>query len=179
MGNTQIMVIKIFWDWAIYWAVPCLIFTNHGFTDLKKLKELFVSEKSLGRKFGVLNKNIQDLFLDWLPHEHELFSNRYIDPLDLSYLKAFQQGIDIIHDSDKLIPKVAENIVILEKVAAEIYRLVSNQVNGTPLDIKVDPYKISLKTPYNAANHSDGYDVDESVKMDVAKTWFYKQSVLA
>ncbi|MEI9910607.1 MAG: hypothetical protein WDO71_13585 [Bacteroidota bacterium] len=22
MGNTQIMVIKIFWDWASYWAVP-------------------------------------------------------------------------------------------------------------------------------------------------------------
>ena len=41
MGNSQIMVIKIFWDWAIYWSVPCVLFTNKGFTDLKVLKECY------------------------------------------------------------------------------------------------------------------------------------------
>ena len=49
----------------------------------------FVSEKSLGRKFGKLNKAVQDLFIDWLPYEKAIFENRYIDPLDLNYLKSF------------------------------------------------------------------------------------------
>lgn len=174
MGNTQIMVFKIFWDWAIYWSVPCLLFTNKAFTDLKVLKELFVSEKSLGRKFGKLNKTVQDLFLDWLPHETTIFENRYIDPLDLNYLKSFQRGIDEIHAPDAIVPKVAENIVVLEKVAAELFRLISHQVNKTPLNILVDPYLITLKVPYNMAEHSKGFPVDEAIKMDVAKCGFMK-----
>jgi hypothetical protein len=180
MGNTQIMVFKIFWDWAIYWSVPCLLFTNHGFTDLKVLKELFVSEQSLGRKFGVLNKAVQDLFLDWLPHEKAIFENRYIDPLDLNYLGNFQRGIDTMQGgADKLVAKVAENMAVLEQVAASLFRLVSHQVNGTSLDIKVDPYKINLKTPYNASEHANGLLPDEAITMDVEKMWFYKKEALA
>lgn len=179
MGNTQIMVFKIFWDWAIYWSVPCLLFTNHGFTDLKVLKALFMSDDSIGRKFGKLNKTVQDMFLDWLPHEHATFENRYIDPLDLNYLKAFQTGIDEVHGTASVVNKVAENMVVLEKVAAELYRLISHQVNGTSLNIKVDPFKIDVKKPYNAADHANGLLVDEAIKMDVAKMWFYEDAVLA
>jgi len=179
MGNTQIMVFKIFWDWAIYWSVPCLVFTNHGFTDLKVLKDLFVSEKSLGRKFGKLNKAVQDLFIDWLPFEKAMFENRYIDPLDLNYLKSFQQGIDEMHGTNAIVPKVAGNMLILEKVAAELFRLISHQVNNTPVDIVVDPYLISLKTPYNSAEHCNGLLVDEAIKTDVVKMWFYEEVVIA
>ena len=143
------------------------------------MKELFVSEKSLGRKFGKLNKAVQDLFIDWLPHEKAIFENRYIDPLDLNYLKSFQRGIDEMHGTATIVNKVAENMIVLEQVAAELYRLISHQVNGTPLDIKVDPYFIDLKKAYNAADHSNGLDVDEAIKTDVAKMWFYTDAVLA
>lgn len=173
MGNTQIMVFKIFWDWAIYWSVPCLLFTNHGFTDLKILKELFVAENSLGRKFGRLNKTVQDLFIDWLPHEKAIFENRYIDPLDLNYLKSFQRGIDEIHGKDAIVSKVAENMIVLEKVAAEMFRLISHQVNNTPEDIIVNPYKINLKALYNASEHENGLMIDDEIKADVSKMWFY------
>ncbi len=174
MGNTQIMVFKIFWDWAIYWSVPCLLFTNNGFTDLKILKELFVSEKSLGRKFGVLNKNVQDMFLDWLPHEHQIFENKYIDPLDLNYLKDFQRGIDHLHaNADQIIAKVADNMTLLEQVAASMFRLVSNQVHGTSLSLKTDPYKMSLKELYHEADHVNSVEPDANIIQDVAKMWFY------
>ena len=154
------------------------MFTNHGFTDLKVLKELFVSEKSLGRKFGKLNKAVQDLFIDWLPHEKAIFENRYIDPLDLDYLKQFQTGIDEIHRPSAIIKKVAENMIILEKVAAELFRLISHQVNNTSLDVTVDPYLMALNAPYNAHEHSNGLGVDEAIKLDVAKMWFYPNPVL-
>lgn len=178
MGSSQIMVVKIFWDWAIYWSVPCLLFTNHGFTDLKVLKELFVSENSLGRKFGKLNKAVQDLFLDWLPHESTIFENKYIDPLDLNYLKKFQRGIDENHGTNTIVSVVAKNIEVLELVAAEVYRLVSHKVNGTALDIKVDPYMMDLKIPYDSSNHVNGKEVDEAIKLDVAKTWFHSEDLV-
>jgi len=99
--------------------------------------------------------------------------------LDLDYLKSFQRGIDEMHDPGIIVNKVAENMVVLEKVAAEMFRLISHQVNNTPLDIIVDPYLISLKTPYNASEHTNGLSVDETIKMDVVKMWFYPTPVLA
>ncbi len=176
MGNTQIMVFKIFWDWAIYWSVPCLLFTNKGFTDLKVLKELFVSEKSLGKKFGLLNKRVQDLFLQWLPYENKIFSNRYIDPVDLDYLKAFQVGIEKQYNTNSLLAKVAENIGLLEHIAAELFRRISHEVKGTPLDIKVNPYTISLTEEVDTTSENALSRKPEIIN-DVAKMWFYESLV--
>nr|MDQ3048906.1 hypothetical protein [Bacteroidota bacterium] len=173
MGNTQIMVFKIFWDWAIYWSVPCLLFTNKGFTDLKLLKELFVSENSLGQKFGMLNKRVQDMFIEWMPYEDQIFSDKYIDPLDLAYLKSFQQGLETKYESKDLLAKVASNMVILEQVAAEMFRLVSMQAKGTPADMKVDPYTISLSEKVDSESDS-ALAVDPAIQKEVSKMWFYK-----
>jgi flavin-dependent dehydrogenase len=178
MGNTQIMVIKIFWDWATYWSVPALLFTNKAFTDIRMLKELFSSANGLGRKFGMLNKTMQDLFLEWQPHENEIFSQRYIDPFDLELLRGFQQGIDVQHEPGKLLQKVAENMALLEKFAAEIFRHVSAQVKGTSMDIKVDPYKIMLDVDNklgSPAESENGVGVDLSIRKDVDTMWFYNK----
>jgi len=172
MGSSQIMVMKIFWDWAIYWSVPCLLFTNKGFTDLKVLKELFVSEDSVGRKFQNLNKCMQDLFLEWLPYENKIFQKRYIDPLDLDYLKKFQQGMEMQHTTKDLLQKIKNNVAILEQVAAEVFRLVSNEVNKTPLDMKVNPYTLSLKNKVDTTSEN-ALPIDLAIAADVAKMWFY------
>ena len=47
-GLTQTMLLKIYWDWLVYWSVPTLIFTNNGFTNITILKELFASQKKVG-----------------------------------------------------------------------------------------------------------------------------------
>jgi flavin-dependent dehydrogenase len=180
MGNTQIMVIKIFWDWAIYWSVPALLFTNRAFTDIKILKELFSTPESIGRKFGLLNKRMQDLFLEWMPHDTQIFSNRYIDPLDLNYLREFQQGIEKQHGKDELLKKIRANMDILEKVAAEIFRHVSFQVKGTSLDMKVDPYNIALDLDNtNTAVHENGIGPDPVITSDVETMWFYSKKQTA
>jgi flavin-dependent dehydrogenase len=181
MGNTQIMVIKIFWDWATYWSVPTLLFTNKAFTNLSLLKEFFASANGWGRKFGELNRCMQDLFLDWAPHDKEIFSNRYIDPYDLKYMRNFQLGIDIKYEPAQLVQKIAQNMKILEQVASAIFRLVSSQVNGTPVNMKVDPYKISLKEEVSEKPieiESDD-NIDPEILKDVDLTWFYRKTEFA
>lgn len=175
MGCTQIMVVKIFWDWATYWSVPALLFTNKAFTDIKKLKELFSTPTGLGRKFGALNKSMQDLFLEWAPYDTEIFSNRYIDPFDLKLLREFQQGIDVQHEPDKLIDKIGANMQILEKLAAEIFRHVSSQVNDTPLDMEVDPYNMRLDLKNSVAVNGNAAAIDADITKDVEVMWFYKK----
>ncbi len=179
MGNAQIMVMKIFWDWATYWSVPTLIFTNKGFTNLKVLKELFSSASGLGRRFGALNKQMQDVFMEWLPLQNEVFENRYIDPYDLSYMREFQLGIDKQYEPDDLVEKIAANMKILEQVASAMFRLISCRVNGTPPDMKVDPYHLSLKTNPQTIESEKESDIDPVISKDVDLMWFYAKKEIA
>ncbi|MEO6491034.1 MAG: FAD-dependent monooxygenase [Ferruginibacter sp.] len=177
MGNTQIMVIKIFWDWATYWAVPCHLFANKAFTNLRVLKDLFVSQDSLGRKFGRLNKTMQDLFLEWLPLESRIFSNRYIDPFDLSVLRKFQEEIEVQREPKELLEQIAKNMNTLEQLAVAIFRLVSAEVNGTSPDLKVNPYTINLGKKEDAieldTESQDAIAPAEAISKDVDIMWFY------
>jgi flavin-dependent dehydrogenase len=181
MGKTQIMVVKIFWDWATYWSVPTLLFTNRAFTNLSLLKELFSSSKSLGRKFGELNRVMQNLFLDWAPYDTEIFSDRYIDPYDLQYMRDFQMDIDTKYEPAELLQKIAANMKILEQVAAAIFRLVSTHIKATPANMKVDPYKINLNddSPAVEVDIEKAENIDLEVSRDVDMMWFYSKKEFA
>lgn len=180
MGNTQIMVIKIFWDWATYWAVPAHLFANKAFTNLRILKDLFVAPDSLGRKFGRLNKIMQDLFLEWLPFENKIFSNRYIDPFDLAVLRNFQEKIEMQHEPKEMIMQIEKNMNILEQLAVAIFRLVSTEVNGTDPGMKVNPYTINLGKKENALALDTESELaiipDDSILRDVDVMWFYPKA---
>ncbi|MBK6633058.1 MAG: hypothetical protein IPG38_00940 [Chitinophagaceae bacterium] len=182
MGNTQIMVIKIFWDWATYWAIPCHLFANKAFTNIRILKELFASKNGLGRKFGELNKVMQDLFLEWLPFENKIFSNRYIDPFDLASLRKFQEEIEVQQEPAELIGQIAKNMNMLEQLAVAIFRLVSTEVNGTSPDIKVNPYTINLGKKEGAmmldTESEEAIVPGEAIMKDVDVMWFYPKAAL-
>ena len=178
MGNAQVMSTKILWDWAIYWAVPALLFTNNAFTDLRMLKNLFGNENGLGHKFRKIHEQMQKLFMDWQKYDTEIFEHKFVDPIDLSYMLDFQTNITKQH-GDKLLEKVGENIAILEKVAAEIFRRVSNHAKGTSLDMAVNPYTMDLENPMPAHNEALNVPRDEKIIKDVDVFWFYREKQLA
>ena len=177
MGNTQIMVVKIFWDWATYWAVPAHLFANKAFTNMGVLKTLFARQNGLGRKFGQLNKIMQDLFLEWRPFENTIFANRYIDPFDLAFLRKFQEEIEVQYTPENLIEQIKKNMNTLEQLSVAIFRLVSAQVNGTAPDIKVNPYSINLGKNQEAlpldTESENAISPDEAICKDVDLMWFY------
>jgi flavin-dependent dehydrogenase len=173
MGTTQIMPIKICWDWAIYWAVTSLLFTNKSFTDINMLRKLFATEGGAGVKFGKLSGIMQNLFLEWRPYDTEIFTSKYLDPLELDFMKEFQAGIEVQHEPAVLLAKIEDNMRKLEEVAVAIFQKVSALAKGTPIDMPVNPYKLTL---------ADGIDVTEngitprqSIIDDVNKFWFYEE----
>ena len=111
----------------------------------------------------------------WLPYDTEVFSNRYIDPFDVGYLREFQRGIEVQH-GQKLLEQISNNLATLEKVAAAVFRLVSTQVKGTSPEMRVDPYSISLAADAGAGEikHANGLLPDTSIANDVAIMWFYR-----
>ncbi|MBL4653348.1 MAG: tryptophan 7-halogenase [Flavobacteriales bacterium] len=171
MGNTQIMLIKIVWDWAIYWAVPALVYYNEGYINLIVLKQLFSAEDSYGRKLGNLNIKVQQLFIDWLPHDTEKFANQYFDIFEISLLKKLHEEIQTRYEVKELILKIEDNVKMLENAAAELFRLISNKANGTSLDMKVDPYSMELLNPEKSIE--GGLEPDENARKDIRMMWLY------
>lgn len=171
-GKTQTMVLKIFWDWTTYWAVPTLLFTNNGYTDLHVLRTLFATEGCLGQKFGLLNGQMQKIFVQWAKYDTGQFKNRYIDPFDIGYLREFHQGLDERYSPQELIEQIEKNMARVEAVASELFRLMSNKVYNTPMDLPVDPYTMSLETKPQPAQN--GIIADAKIKDEVHVMWFYE-----
>jgi flavin-dependent dehydrogenase len=173
MGSTQIMVVKIFWDWAVYWSIPCLLFTNNGYTNMTALKRLFSNETNAGRRFGRLNNRMQDVFIEWRPYDTGDFVDRYIDPFDLPFLQEFHKGIEDEYDTKGLIEKVESNLAKLESIASEIFRYISHQVHGTSMDIPVDPYTMKLFPKEGDPEGSHFVAPNLEYREQVGVMWFY------
>lgn len=179
--NAQIMILKIVWDWATYWAIPTLLFTNNGYTDLHVLKKYSSNTDGSGRKFALLNEKMQSFFLTWGKHVPRVVSDQHINLFDVRVLHRFQKDIILQYTPDNLIKKIDENVKIIELIACEIFRLGSAEVNGTPATMKVDPYTMKLE---------DGKDLllkksesqtavlqDESIREDLAKMWLTSSEI--
>ena len=113
--------------------------------------------------------------MDWQKYDTEIFEHKFVDPIDLSYMLDFQTNITKQH-GDKLLDKVGENIAILEKVAAEIFRRVSNHAKGTSLDMAVNPYTMDLENPVPESSEAFNIPRDEKIIKDVDVLWFYGET---
>jgi flavin-dependent dehydrogenase len=173
-GKTQVMVSKIFWDWGAYWSINTLLFTNNGLTDLDLLRKLTAGPTSILQKYGELSRQMQKLFNDWGPHDTADITERYTDPFDLDFLRNFQEDIvEKEFDRDELLLKFEENMLILEHIAAETFRLVSNKVYGTSMEMAVDPYTMSLKGEKLESKNSKAVIRDAYIADEMRHMWLY------
>lgn len=181
-GNAQVMSVKITWDFAVYWAIPCLIFTNKGFTNMNVLKKLFTVENSFGERFGKLNQQVQAFFLDWGRLENHSFSENYVDPMSVAFLKEVQRGLEVIHNTDdQLIQQLEENLSNLEKIAAELFRSVSAKTKGTREDLAINPYSMSLKLNkselIDQANCTNALPYNTTISEAIAPLWLKEKAI--
>ena len=89
---------------------------------------------------------MQDFCLDWGRTGRDTFTSAYIDPMDVPFMKDLQQGLEYIHPSEEeLVQKLEDNLSLLENMAAETFRVVSAKLIGTPENMSVNPYHMSLK----------------------------------
>ncbi len=181
-GNTQIMLMKIAWDWASYWGIPTLIFRNNGYTSILFLKKYSSRRNSIGRRFSMLNEKMQALFLAWNNYEDKPFSNLHLNVFDVEILYKLHRGLDKKYDSNELIKKVESNLEILELMAAEIFRLASSQINETPSDMKVNPYSMSLDDKkedlIEKSKSPQSFEINELIQADLANIWLHKKETV-
>jgi len=177
MGHTQVMTIKIMWDWAVYWAVPTLLFTNGGFTNLNVLRQLTAKPSSVLRKLGIINENMQEFFVQWMPHDNEAFSDEYRDIFDIGFMKDLHTGVEKQHSEEELLVQLEENMVLLEKIASDIFRRVDALVKGADDEARINPYTKKLGIEAEVVD-GDGkfYGPDMAISEAIDNFWFYKKA---
>lgn len=175
-GNTQIMIIKIFWDWAVYWTYPALIFINKGYTNIETLKFLFTQKNSPFQKVAKLGLNMQNFFLDWNEFEHEERTD-YVDYLDMKCVQKMQIDLTKNINQSELKELVTENLAFLEQIALEIYSRAIKDIHKITIK-NIDPYTFSLKTKkedlLNSDSNSNELVISDELKKDIDIIWFKK-----
>ena len=177
-GKTQVMLMKIVWDWASYWAIPNVLFINKGYTDITILKQFSSSNNSIGRRFSKLNERMQELFRAWSQYDIEPCADHQLNVFDLSCLRQFQSELTQRYPTGELMKKIESNLNILEYISAEIFRLASTQIHGTPVTMNVDPYNMVITDEKDEllkkSTGQSALPVVDSIKTDIAKMWLKK-----
>lgn len=181
-GKTQIMLMKIVWDWGSYWAIPCQMFINNGYTNIVVLKQYSTNSGSIGRRFSKLNEQMQELFLSWSQYDIEPCADVQINVFELDCLDQFYQGLYNKYEQKDLMHLIESNLKKLELICAEIFRLACAQIHGTPPDMSVDPYNMNINDTSNEllgkSKGPNAIGVVETIKADLAKVWLSPLKVI-
>ena len=172
-GNTQIMVVKIFWDWAVYWTFPSLIFINKGYTNIETLKYLFTQKDSPFPKVASIGLNMQNFFLDW----NKFKTNEkegYIDYIEMDCVHKMQTDITKQLNQEELKVLIAENLSLLEELATEIFSKATKDIFHFDIE-NINPYTFKLKENKEAmiqySNETKGTKVSPEIKKDLTVIW--------
>jgi flavin-dependent dehydrogenase len=177
-GKTQVMLLKLVWDWGSYWSVPTVLFMNNGYISLDVLRKY---STSIGPRFAALNKQMQNLFLEWGKVEHDELSDKLINLFDVDCLHIFHKELDCRYPETELVAKISANMKVLEDLAAGIFRRVFALIRETPYDMPVNPYTMSLsdsrKSLLAKSLETGALPVVDSIDMDIDRVWLSAEKI--
>lgn len=177
------MIFKVFWDWTVYWGIPSIAFINKGYTDLNTLKTLFAKAESPIPKFAIISKNVQNFFLDWLPYDDIKISYKYVDLIEMDFINKLHFDLDKRMTQDELCAQIEENLILMEQVAAYIFKIVTKQIFNLDEELNVNPYTFNLKKGKEAlieeSQEIEDIFIPQNIKNDIQKVWFGKVKELA
>jgi flavin-dependent dehydrogenase len=152
MGNAQVMMAKVAWDNACYWAIPALLF----FQRRLRQPEFIASIEPMMRRFFVLHARMQTFFREWdLADTGTAYSGSGFSLFDLRILGEMQASLgDPPIDDEPLRARLEANFGLLEAMARAWQAAASEQYpalarfvpasSDTNRQLDVGPLRISL-----------------------------------
>jgi flavin-dependent dehydrogenase len=116
MGSAQIMVAKVIWDTAVYWAIPGLLYFHDKFCTLAESPSVVTN---LAR-FSVLSDHVQAFFREWHTIAQPDASDVFISYYDYDFMIQLQTGMLAGLDEAELEAQFATNVRFLERLAGQL-----------------------------------------------------------
>lgn len=121
-GHTQVMPLKIVWDYATYWTYPAFLFA-HGFTgDLAMLGKIGMRLQQA----SVLNARMQQFFLAWNNLAEPIARQDSVDLFTIPLLERLNRELRASFDATAFEKQLIENSNELERLSVEIITRASN-----------------------------------------------------
>ena len=130
MGNAQIMVAKIIWDTALYWAVPALLYFHDLYRRIVDRPTLIFGLAQM----SALNEHIQAFFRDWLALSTSEDADAFIGYYDVDFMSRLHLGLTTDLADAALEQQYRRNIRFLEQLAGQLVSVVLDQVVHTSPD---------------------------------------------
>ncbi len=125
LGNPQVMIAKIVWDWAIYWGLTALLFFHNN--KIFNWEWMSSVQHELHR-FNQLNDYMQQFFRKWSKFEQREYQDNFISLLGLDFLYDLHTGLKANLDDEALKVQLVKNIDLLEAIAKGMHHQVAQQV---------------------------------------------------
>jgi flavin-dependent dehydrogenase len=157
-GDAQVMVVKILWDYAFYWAYPALWFFQDRWTDLEFMAKV---REDYDRAIR-LDALMQEVFDQW----HDLIGDQewcnWFVTLTLPWLRQASDELVADFDDAGLVEKAARDLKVLESFAVSVLAKASQRLPDHVIDKTqpVNPYAASLDPATWAA---DGFLPDSGL----------------
>ncbi|GHO48030.1 NAD(P)/FAD-dependent oxidoreductase [Ktedonospora formicarum] len=155
MGNAQIMVAKVFWDTAVYWAIPGLLYFHD---KLRTFSDSPTIPFDLLR-FSVLSEHVQAFFRDWLAFAQQDASDGFIRYYDYQFTSDLHIGMTAEIADDEFDTRFAANVRFIERLAGKLIKTAiqdclersdSEEVRNQVARWQEDPFLQELITLYDA-----------------------------
>lgn len=156
MGRPRIMIAKVVWDTAVYWAVPGLLYFHDALKDLMDLPGVVVA---LAR-FSVASKKVQDFFRTWGQFDVEpATTKKFVSFYDFDFMARLQTGMTAGLDRATLEVQFEDNVRFIEQLSGQLIATVISEFESDPDDAqkaaqvarwRSDPILMSLVEVYEA-----------------------------
>jgi flavin-dependent dehydrogenase len=139
-GDSQVMCVKLLWDYGFYWSFPALWFYHDKWTDL----EFQAKAAEEYRRAAELNARMQEVFATWHKLDGREWQNSFVTLFP--WLIQISDELDDGLDDDALLAKAKRDLAALEGFAVTIFEKASRRLEGVQVNRQapVDPYALSL-----------------------------------
>jgi hypothetical protein len=116
MGNAQIMVAKVIWDTAVYWAAPGLLYFHDKFRDLADSPGVIPNLAMI----STLSEHIQAFFREWYAIAEANASDAFIKFYDFDFMERLHIGMTEGLADAELETRFAANVLFLQQLAGQL-----------------------------------------------------------
>jgi hypothetical protein len=128
MGNAQVMVAKVIWDTAVYWAVPGLLYFHDTFRRMIEYPGIVMN---LAR-FSVMSEHIQQFFREWHAIDQSPTSDMFISFYDFDFMARLQIGMTAGLADAELEAQFAANVHFIEQLSGQLVSTVIERCLAHP-----------------------------------------------
>lgn len=162
MGNAQVMIAKVAWDFSIYWGINSLIFFHNKTHDLAFWNAM---RPALSR-FDKLNMGMQRFFRDWdalLNHATDIeWRPAFFNNFNVRFIHDLHHELEAGLDEADLKAKLLDNLALLEAVAAAMYNQAVQSATGSNIPLSplaaLQQQDEQAEREMNGVGHRNGAD---------------------